>query len=140
MGAHLKVNSIEALLQGIGVAALPGEKLTVMAGDTIRVRATIDYRGPNLYDTFYGAIGNREFYGFDEATYGSVPISLPGSIDWVTYELTVDIPVPGRAGLFDLYTKIAGHLEAGLPEVSDVIEVVAVAEFQNFAINSYEKV
>lgn len=136
----LKINSIEQLMEGIGVAALPGEKLTVMIGDTVRVRATIDYRGPGLSDTFYGAIGNREFYGFDEVTHGSIPISLPSSIDWASFELAVDIPVPNRDGLFDLYVKLIDHLEAGLPELSDVIEVIGIPEFRNFAIDSYEKV
>ncbi|GAI99209.1 unnamed protein product, partial [marine sediment metagenome] len=32
----LQINSIESLLQGIGVEALAGEKLTVMVGDTVR--------------------------------------------------------------------------------------------------------
>lgn len=142
----LKINRIERLLQGvrglesIGVAALPGEKLTVAIGDTVRVRATVDYRGPRLDDYFYGAIGNREFYGFDEVTNNDVPITLPSSIDWLSYELTVDIPAPNRAGLFDLYVKISGHTEAGLPEVSNVIEVIGVAEFANFEIVSYERI
>lgn len=137
-------NSVEQLLGDVGVAALPGERLTVGVGDTVRVRATLVYRGPALSDTFYGAIGHRVVV-FDEIWVGSVPISFPRSDDWLPYELTVDIPIteiglfPWTPGLFDLYVKLVGHLEAGLPELSNVIEVLLKAEFQNFAIASYEK-
>ena len=138
----LQINSIESLLQGIGIQALPGEKLTVMAGDTVRVRATIDYRGPAISDSFYGAIGKRGLISFDEIIYGSNPVSFPQSFDWVRYELTVDIPVttaisPGTN--YDLYVKLYQHEEAGYPEVDDVIDVMGIAEFQNFAITSYER-
>lgn len=134
---------IEQLLRGISIGVLPGEKLTVSIGDTVRVRATIDYKGPALSDTFYGAIGNRTWYGFDEIIKGSVPVSFSQSFDWQSYELTVDIPVtaaisPGTN--YDLYVKLVGHLEAGLPEVDDVIDVIGAVEFQNFEIVSYEKV
>ena len=136
----LKVVSVEQLLKEVGVAAAPGEKLQVMPGDSVKINATIDYRGPTLDDYFYGAIGNREFYGFDEVTNARTPISFPASDTWRTYSLSVDVPAPGRSGLFDLYVKIMGHLEAGLPEIADVIEVLAAVEFRNFAITSYEKV
>ncbi len=134
---------VEQFLQSIGIAVLPGEKLTVMVGDTIRVGATIDYRGPAISDTFYGAIGTRGAFGFDEIIYGSVPVSFPQSFDWLSYELTVDIPVttaisPGTD--YDLYVKLVGHPEAGMPEVDDVIDVMGVAEFRDFTIASYEKV
>lgn len=140
----IKNSSVGQLLRSIGVAALPGEVLRgVMVGDTVRVRATLDYRGPALYDTFYAAIGHRVVY-FDEIWVGSVPISFPKSDNWLSYELTVDIPIteiglfPWTPGLFDLYIKLVGHLEAGLPELSNVIEVVLKAEFAHFAIASYE--
>ena len=138
----LQINSIEQLLKGVGVAAIPGEKLQVMVGDTVRVRATIAYRGPAISDTFYGAIGTRGFVGFDEIITGSAPISFYQSYDWLTYELVVDIPVtaaisPGTN--YDLYVKLLGHPEAGMPQVDDVIDVIGIDEFRNFAIVSYEK-
>ena len=135
---------IGQLLQNIGVAALPGEKLQVEVGDRVRVRATLDYKGPAISDTFYGAIGNRAWYGFDEIIYGSAPVSFYHSYDWTTYELVVDIPVtaaisPGTD--YDLYVKLLDHrTEAGMPEVDNVIDVLGVVEFRNFTIASYEKV
>lgn len=141
---NLKINSIEQLLQGIGVAALPGEILTVSVGDTVRVKATIDYRGPALSDTFYCAIGNR-FVVFDEIWVGSVAVSFPQSYNFLPYELTVDIPIteiglfPWTPGRFDLYVKLVNNPGAGMPELSNVIEVLLEPDFRNFAITSYEK-
>lgn len=141
----LKVNSVERLLQGIeglGVAVPAGQKLIVAIGDTVRVRATLDYRGPFLSDTFYGAIGIRGVW-FDEVWVGSAPISFDTSFDWLTNELTVDIPVvtPVRPDTdYDLYVKLLGHPGAGMPEVNNVIDVIGGAEFRNFTIVSYDKV
>lgn len=142
----IRINSIEQLIQGIGVAALPGEILTVSVGDTVRIKATIDYRGPALSDTFYGAIGNR-FVVFDEIWVSDpVAVSFPQSYNFLSYELTVDIPIteiglfPWTPGVFDLYVKLVNNPGAGMPELSNVIEVLLRPDFRNFAITSYEKV
>lgn len=139
----LRINGIESLVRGISVEALPGEKLAVMVGDMVRVRASIDYRGPAISDIFYGAIGTRGLIGFDEIITGSVPVSFAQSFDWVLYELIVDIPVttaisPGTD--YDLYVKLVYHEEAGLPEVDNVIDVMGIAEFRGFGIVGYEKI
>jgi len=145
MAGLININSVEALLQDIGVAALPGEKLTVAPGDSVRVRASIDYMGPRLDDTFYAAIGNR-FIIFDEIWVGHIPVSFALSYDWVTYLLSVDIPIteiglaPWTPGDFDLYIKLVNNPGAGVPELSNVIEILLRAAFQNFAITGYEKV
>jgi len=141
----LEIQSIEELLGGIAVPA--GQKLYgVIPGDTVRVTAIIAYRGPELGDHFYAAIGNR-IIGFDEIwVSGLVPIHFDSSSDWETYTLTADIPItqvgifPWTPGWFDLYVKINGHPEAGMPELSNVIEVLLEPDFQNFAIVSYDKV
>lgn len=141
----LNINSIETLLQGIGVAALPGERITVAPGDIVRVRASIDYMGPRLDDIFYAAIGNR-FIVFDEIWVGESPVLFGLSYDWVTYLLRADIPIteigvaPWTPGVFDLYVKLINNPGAGMPELSNVIEVLIRAQFQNFAITGYEKV
>ncbi|MBA7690893.1 hypothetical protein ES703_99427 [subsurface metagenome] len=145
MDGLININSVEGLLQGIGVAALPGERITVSIGDIVRVRAAIDYMGPRLDDTFYAAIGNR-FIVFDEIWVGQTPVSFALSYDWVSYPLSVDIPIteiglaPWTPGVFDLYVKLVNNPGAGMPELSNVIEVLLRAEFQNFAITGYEKV
>jgi len=139
----LRIQSIEGLLPGEGIAALPGQKLVVSIGETVRVRAALDYRGPFLSNTFYGAIGIRGIAWFDEVWFGSAPVSFDESVDWLTYELTVDIPVitPVRPGTdYDIYVKLLGHPEAGMPEVDNVIDVIGGVEFRNFQITGYEKV
>lgn len=133
--------SIESLMGEVSVA--PPGKLTVIVGDKVRVKATLSYRGSALTDYFYGAIGNRGALGFDEILNAQVAISFPQCLNWTAFELTVDIPItsaisPGTN--YDLYVKIKGHTEAGLPEVDNCIDVVGAPEFQNFTITDYSKV
>jgi len=145
--------SVAEVLGKVGVAALPGEILEVMVGDTVRVSAEIDYRGPALDDEFYAAIGNR-FVVFDEIWPSNLPVEddperfphFDQSFDWVTYSMSALIPIteiglfPWTPGDFDLYVKLDGHPEAGMPELANVIRVMLLAEFQDFGITSYEKV
>ena len=139
----LRQAGIELVREGIAVPA--GQRLPVAIGDIVRVHAIVEYRGPILSDTFYGAIGNRVVF-FDEIWVGTTPVSFPQSYDYLSYELTVDIPVtaiglfPWTPGLFDLYVKLVNNLGAGLPELSNVIEVLLRPEFRDFTIASYEKV
>jgi len=138
---------VEQLLRGISIAVPAGSKLYgVMPGDTVRVRASVDYRGPAWDDVFYAAIGSR-FVVFDEYWIGTRPVHFDSSVDWVTYEFTVDIPItqmanfPWTPGWFDLYAKLdVAEGKAGFPELSNVIEILLAAEFQNFDIASYEVV
>ncbi len=140
------MRSIQELLQGISVGVSPGQLLPgVMIGDTVRVHASIDYRGSALSDTFYAAIGNRFVY-FDEIWYGTSPVSFAKSVDWRTYEMSADITIteiglaPWTPGIFDLYVKLDGYPAAGKPELSNVIEILLKPDFRNFAIASYELV
>ena len=136
-------HTIEQLIGEYGVAAVPGEKIQVKVGDKVRVTATLSYRGPALSDYFYGAIGNRGAVGFDEILYAQVAISFPQCTSWTAFSLTVDIPITSAISVgtnYDLYVKIKGHTEAGLPEVDNCIDVLAASEFKDFKIVSYEKV
>ncbi len=149
------LNQAEAIIRGIAVPA--GSKLYgVMPGDSVMVKATIDYRGPEWDDYFYAAIG--EWRGitwptqiglFDEIWDApEVSVHFDASVDWVTYELTVEIPItqighfPWTPGWFDLYAKLTRPGLTGLftPRLNNVIEVLLVAEFDHFTITSYEKV
>ena len=142
------IEQAEMISQGmeLGVAA-PGKLYGVMPGDTVRVKATIQYRGPAYSDTFYAAIGNWVVV-FDEYWVRSVPISFAQSTTWVAYELTVDILItavakfPWTPGWFDLYAKLVKPGIGGLltPRLDNVIEIILAAEFQNFAITSYDKI
>lgn len=139
--------SLEQLLQGISIAVPAGQKLYgVMPGDTVRVSAAIDYRGPAWDDVFYAAIGSK-FVVFDEYWVGTRPVHFNSSIDWVTYPLSADILItkiaklPWTPGWMDLYVKLdIAQGKAGFPELSNVIEVLLAAEFQKFGIVSYEVV
>lgn len=140
------MRSIQELLQGISVGVPAGQLLpTVMIGDTVRVHASIDYRGSALSDTFYAAIGNRFVY-FDEIWFGTSPVSFAESVDWRSYPMSADITIteiglaPWTPGVFDLYVKLLKNPGAGMPELSNVIEILLKPDFRNFAIASYEVV
>ncbi len=133
----------DRLLSSVGVGVPAGQELIVFKGDTVRVTATIDYRGPEFDVRLYAAIGNRGIT-FDEiwAATAPLPVTLPQSADWVSRTLFVDVDILGgpEFGLFDLYVKILETGAPGMPEIADVIRVIGAAEFQNFAIASYVKV
>lgn len=138
----------------VGVSA--GSKLYgVMPGDKVRVTASLQYRGPQLSDYFYAAIG--EWRGvswptdiglFDEIWRASKLVSFSSTTSWVSYPLSVDITItevglfPWTPGWFDIYAKIgAGATVRAITSRHDnVIEVVLKSEFQGFAIASYDKI
>ena len=140
-------------LRNMGLAVPAGQKLYgVMPGDTVRVMAQVEYRGPDLDDDFYAAIGSR-VVAFDELwDSGPVPVHFDASVDWVTYGLAADIPItevakfPWTPGWFDLYVKLLAHSEiwhvpnVGKPELSNVIEVLLAPDFRYFEITEYVKV
>ena len=135
---------LQELLQDISIGVPAGQLLPgVMIGDTVRVHASIGYRGSALSDIFYAAIGHHIPF-FDEIWVGTTPVSFSESVDWEPYELTADILIteiglaPWTPGVFDLYVKLRDHPEAGMPEVRSVIEILLRPEFQNFEIASYE--
>ncbi len=111
------------------VAVLPGQKVQLTYGDVLRIGASFDYNGPAGVATLYGAIGIRGF-GFDEKVHGEADITLPSSPGGFTpCQVAVDITItsdinPGTD--YDIYVKILGHLDAGLPEVDNVIDIVGI--------------
>lgn len=130
--------TIEELL---GVA--PPSVLNVEPGKTVRITATVSYQGPALDDVFRGVIGSRHpVTGFAEWWVGRTSIHFNASTGWVAYTLTADIAIPANQSptLADIYCKIEGHLEAGLPEYDGVINIISVApQFQDFKITDYSK-
>ncbi|MBA7507331.1 hypothetical protein ES706_06050 [subsurface metagenome] len=141
-----------AQLMGAVAIAPPGKLYGIMPGDSVRVTARIDYKGPALTDYFYAAIG--EFRGitwpldiglFDEIWHEtSSGISFGPSTVFETYDLEVDIPIteigvfPWTPGWFDIYAKIV-NTRVFSPRYNDVIEVLLAPEFQDFAITDYSK-
>jgi len=138
---------------GAVAVAPPGKLYGLMPGDSVRIKATIDYRGPALTDYFYAAIG--EWRGvtwpwdiglFDEIWQAtSSSITFGPSADWETYSLEVEIPItaiglaPWTPGWFDLYAKILDQNFVSSRH-DNVIEVLLAAEFDHFAITDYSKV
>lgn len=137
---------LDAIVQRIDVGVLAGQILYgIVPGDTVRVIATVGYKGPALSDTFHVAIGNR-ILAFDEIWYKEVPFSWAASTSFVTKTLTADVLIteiglkPWTPGFFDVYCKINGQLGAGLPELANVIEILLKSAFLSFEIVSYDKV
>ncbi len=106
----LRINSVESLLQGIGVAALPGEKLTVMVGDTVRVHLAVDYRGPAIDGEIHVSYGRQDtWFNEDGNKQSDIPVHFGQSMDFLPYEFACDIYIGGSPGTdYDLYAKIMG--------------------------------
>ncbi len=108
-------------------SVLPGQKVELTYGDVLRIGVSFDYNGPAGPATLYGAIGVRGI-GFLEKVVGQADITLPSSPEgFTTCPAAVDITItsdinPGTD--YDIYVKILGHLEAGLPQVDNVIDIV----------------
>ena len=149
----------EEIFLGMALDVPAGSMLYgVMPGDKVRVKATIQYRGPAYSDYFYAAIGEWrgitwpvEIGNFDElwsTLDPGVPVSFALSGDWVTYELTADILItkvakfPWTPGWFDVYAKLRNYGITGLfaPKIDNKIEILLAPEFQNFAIATYDRI
>ncbi len=115
---------VDRLLGSVGVGVPAGQELIVFGGETVRVTATIDYRGPAFSVRLYAAIGNRGLT-FDEIWAATAsPVNLPESINWVTRTLSVDVVTDAQhPGLFDLYVRILETGAPGMPELANVIRV-----------------
>jgi len=139
-----RINSIESLLQGIGVAALPGEKLEVMVGDTVRVHLAVEYRGPAIDGEIHVSYGSQDtWFNEDGNKQSDTPVHFDQSMDFVPYEIACDVPIGGSPGTdYDLYAKIMGVPGPDIvsPTLLNVLDVLGAAEFQNFTITGYEKV
>jgi len=140
----LQINSIESLLQGIGVEALAGEKLTVMVGDTVRVYLGVDYRGPAIDGSIHISWGHQDtWFNEDGNKQGDFPVHFDQSFDWVHHIFSCDVLIGGDYGTgYDLYAKLEGV--PGPDIITDpllnVLDVLGAAEFQAFGITSYEKI
>ncbi len=109
------------------------DRLTLMAGDVLRVNIAVPYRGPAYEFTLYGSIGQRGFFGFDEILSARAQLSCPDSPEkytTVTGELDIEIIGAGMAGIggisggndYDLYVKIEEKPEV-IVEIDDVIDI-----------------
>ena len=132
----MNITSMEVIRPGVvAVGVLPGEKIELTYGDTLKVNVSFDYRGLGETVTLFGAIGRSGFPGEeleDEGSFikrltGEQSIDLPPSLEFTPVAASVDIPItteisPGTN--YDLYVKLVEYRkEAGMPKVDDIIDI-----------------
>jgi len=127
------ISSLDVYRPGTGWLVPLQDKLTLMAGDVLRVTVAVPYRGPEAEFTLYGSIGQRGLFGFDEILSARTPLSCPDSPETyttVTGEIDIEIIGAGIAGIggisggndYDLYVKVEEKPEV-IAEIDDVIDI-----------------
>ena len=149
------ISGLDVFRPGTGWLVPLEDRLTLMAGDVLRVSVAVPYRGPAYEFTRYGSIGQRGFFGFDEILSARATLSCPDSPEkytTVTGELDIEIIGAGMAGIggisggndYDLYAKIGGTIAKVIsPTLLDVVEMLAEtpqSQFGEISITGYVKV
>jgi len=127
------ISSLDVYRPGTGWLVPLQGKLTLMAGDVLRVTVAVPYRGPEAEFTLYGSIGQRGLFGFDEILSARSLLSCPESPETyttVTGEIDIEIIGAGIAGIggisggndYDLYVKVEEKPEV-IVEIDDVIDI-----------------
>jgi len=127
------ISGLDVYRPGTGWLVPLEDRLTLMAGDVLRVGVAVPYRGPAYEFTLYASIGQRGFFGFDEILSARSPLSCPDSPEKytsVTGEVNIEIVGAGIAGIggisggngYDLYVKIEEKPEV-IVEIDDVIDI-----------------
>jgi len=129
-----QIKTLEQLFGDVGVAALPGELLTVAPGDTVRVTLQVDYRGPAIPTgaEVRCAFGKKGIT-FDEVFYVQRPVEFLESSDFLTHTITCDLLVPNRPYEgYDLYATIRGVPGPDIftPYLYNVLEVIGIEEYE----------
>jgi len=136
------LEQVGQIFQGMEIGVAPPGKLTVMRGGIVRMTVAFNYRGTAISCTLYCSIGNRILGVFDEIAVGTKVLSLPQSIDFVSYTAFADIDTSpiGTGTNYDIYCKIKEYPGAGMPSYDNGIDVIGAPEFANFAITDYSVV
>ena len=127
------ISGLEVYRPGTGWLVPLEDKLSLMAGDVLRVTVAVPHRGPGAEFTLYGSIGQRGFWGFDEILSARSTLSCPDSPEnytTVTGDVDIEIIGAGIAGIggisggndYDLYVKIEEKPEV-MAEIDDVIDI-----------------
>lgn len=129
--------------------AAPPQKITVRAGDTVRVRSAFRYEGPPMTGRFRTAMYFRGIDPHDEMVFGHLSFTIPDSpspgVDVSTAPSDIDLVVPPGFSdrLIGLYTKLVDIPGADIfsPYYDDII-VIEPEEpvFGDLVIVSYGKV
>jgi len=131
------ISSLEVYRPGIGWLVPLEDKVTLMAGDVLRVSVAMPYKGPAYDFTLYASIGQRGFFGFDEILSARAKLSCPNSPEnytTVTGEVDIEIIEAGFAGIggisagsdYDLYVKVEEKPEV-MAEIDDIIDIAGSA-------------
>jgi hypothetical protein len=127
------ISGLDVYRPGTGWLVPLQDKLTLMAGDVLRVSVAVPYRGPEAEFTLYSSIGQRGLFGFDEILSARASLSCPDSPETyatVTGEVDIEIIGAGIAGIggisagndYDLYVKVEEKPEV-MAEIDDVIDI-----------------
>jgi len=127
------ISGLDVFRPGTGWLVPLQDKLTLMAGDVLRVSIAVPYRGPEAEFTLYGSIGQRGLLSFDEILSARATLPCPDSPDkytTVTGEVDIEIVGAGFAGIggispgndYDLYVKIEEKPDV-MAEIDDVINI-----------------
>jgi len=129
----MNITSIEVARPGVAaIGVLPGERIELTYGDTLKVNVSFDYRGLARETILEGAIGKLHRFPTDwlEVLLKSgTTIDIPESFEFTTYERSVEIPItsdidPGTD--YDLSVSLLDYREAGHPTEVDVIDIVGI--------------
>lgn len=141
----MDVKAAERILRqaGIRTDVLPGQKLTIVQGDVVRVNMSFQYRGPAQTVTPYASIGKITLGIFDEiASARGANKSLTQSDTLKSYTAYVDISSSNckPEANYDLTAKLEQYPGETVVELTDVIDVMGAMEFSNFQITGYDLV
>lgn len=108
---------------------VPGEKLAVKPGDTVRVTTALRYKivaDESTFVTLDGAIGTRQDTEIVPIATGSTTVELPPSADYISVEAAVDIKVGSDAapGTYSLFVMLREYQDVAA-EAADSIEIAA---------------
>ena len=127
------ISGLDVFRPGTGWLVPLQDRLTLMAGDVLRVSIAVPYRGPEVEFTLYGSIGQKGFFGFDEILSARATLPCPNSPDKYTTvmgEVDIEIVGAGFTGIggispgndYDLYVKIEEQPDV-TAEIDDVINI-----------------
>ena len=127
------ISGLDVFRPGTGWLVPLQDRLTLMAGDVLRVSIAVPYRGPEVEFTLYGSIGQKGFFGFDEILSARATLPCPNSPDKYTTvmgEVDIEIVGAGFTGIggispgndYDLYVKIEEQPDV-MAEIDDVIDI-----------------
>jgi hypothetical protein len=127
------ISGLDVYRPGAGWLVPLEDKLTLMAGDVLRVSVAVPYRGHEAEFTLYASIGQRGWLSFDEILSARAKLPCPDSPEkytTVTGEVDIEIVSSGWFGIggisagsdYDLYVKIEEKPEV-MAEIDDVIDV-----------------